>query len=431
MLILLASLATAAAPAAPASADRPPLQIWMNNDRRFREGERARVQIDAEVDGFLLVLNYETDGRVRVLFPLDPRDDARVRAGRRYEVRDEGGESAFRAGQDGTGLIYSAIAVDPWRLDDVVLEGRWDYNRLSINRSSENPEAELTDLVQQLAGPGGFDYDVTGYRVYGASTSAYDGYYSRGPIYVYDDYFYCNSWYGCYNDYRWPYAGGWSLGFGYYGYRPYRYGYNPYYPYYPYYPHYGSGSGGRRPVIVGRPRSYTVFPQPGSNTASGPRVGGGTRGFSGTTGSAGSRGSTGSATTPPPINWRPRSVARPAGGRGPEVTRGSGERSVFTPPARRSRSEGATYPAARGGGEGSRGGYNAPARNDGERSRGGYNPPARSEPRSNPPAQRSPSGGGGNSGGGGGGGGRVSGGGGGGGGGHSQPSQGSSRPRRP
>ena len=79
----------------PAADDRPPLSIWMNNDRRFREGDRVRLQVDAEVDGFLLVLNYDTDGRVRVLFPLDPRDDALVHAGRRYEVRDDGSEAAF------------------------------------------------------------------------------------------------------------------------------------------------------------------------------------------------------------------------------------------------------------------------------------------------------------------------------------------------
>ena len=185
-MLLLYSLLTAAgsSTASAATTERPPVQIWMNNDRRFREGDRVRLQVDADVDGYLLVLNYDTDGRVR--------DDAAVRAGRRYEVRDEGGVSAFRAGQDGTGIIYSAISREPWRFDEVVLADRWDYSRLSVDRRAENPEQALTDLVQSLSGPGGFDYDVAGYRVYGGGSSYisddYYGYGARGPVSVYDDY---------------------------------------------------------------------------------------------------------------------------------------------------------------------------------------------------------------------------------------------------
>ena len=381
MLILLAALsAVGAAPASAAAADGPPVQIWMNRDRRFREGERVRLQIDAEVDGFLLVLNYEPDGRVRVLFPLDPRDDARVRAGRRYEVRDQGGETAFRAGPDGTGLVYSAISPDPWRFDDIVQGDRWDYDRLTINRASDNAEAELTELVQQLAGSGGFDYDVAGYRVYGVTTTySYDDYYSggdyhsRGPIYVYDDYLYCNDWYWRFNGCnRWPYDGGWSISFGFgsygygywpyrYGYYPYRYGYSPYgsygyYPhgYYPSYPYRPSFPVGHLPVIAGRPRSYTIFPRTGIGTASGTRFGSGTRGAVGTSGRTASL---------PPVNWRPRSVARPAADRGSEITRGSDQRRVVMPPARRARSDNPT-------------GTVPGVRNDGERGR-----PSNSEPR--------------------------------------------------
>ncbi len=403
MLIYLATLsALGASPASAAPTDRPPLQIWMNNDRRFRDGERVRLQVDAEVDGYLLVLNYDTDGRLRVLFPLDPRDDALVRAGRRYEVRGDDGAGAFRAAGDGSGLIYSAIAREPWRFDDVVLADRWDYTRLSIDRGSDNPEAAITELVQQLSGSGGFDYDLAGYRVYGTTTSySYGDYGVRGPTYVYDDYLYCNDWYWRYNGCRrWPYDGGWSVGFGYYGYgyRPYGYGYNPYYPYYPYRPSVPV-SGGRRPVIVGRPRSYTVYPRPSAV---------GTGRIGGRLGSG--RGPMREAAAPP-VNWRPRSVARPVSGRGPEVSRGSGEGRVFVPPARRARgAEGVpSYP--------------------GPSARGGYNPPSRAEPRSydrprrDPPQRSQPSGGGG----GGGGSGRSAGGGGGGGGGHSAPS----RPRHP
>jgi len=267
---------------APAT-DRSPVRLWMSNDRMFREGDVVRLQVDAEVDGYLLVLNYDPFGRVRVLFPVDPRDDARVRAGRRYEVRDDQGRGAFLADGDGTGLIYSAVGAEPWRLDDIVLEGRWDYDRLSLDQAEEDPEAAITGLVQRLAGPAGFDYDVLGYRVEGNYSERgviYRG-YGPPPVYLYDDYLFCNNWYwrsrGCN---RYPYDGGWYFGlsFGshyyndpwYYGYRPYGYGYGGYggygygYPsYYPYYP--GPivvGTRTPRAVIGGRPRGYTVTPIP-------------------------------------------------------------------------------------------------------------------------------------------------------------------------
>jgi hypothetical protein len=54
MLIFLAALSVAVVHGT-AAAPTVPQQIWMNNDRRFRE-ESGSAQIDAEVDGYLLVL---------------------------------------------------------------------------------------------------------------------------------------------------------------------------------------------------------------------------------------------------------------------------------------------------------------------------------------------------------------------------------------
>src|ERR1041384_1085732 len=176
-----------------------PVRLWMNSDRLYREGSKVRVQVDSDIEGYLLVLNYDPDGRVRVLFPLDPRDDAAVHAGRRYEVRDDDGGQAFIAGGDGTGLIYAAVAQDPWRFDEVTLNGGWDLSRREVDSRSRNPEQDLTEVVQKIAGPKGFDYDVMGYRVYGDATYS-SGAYPRPiyPIYPYDD-LYCNNWYWRYN----------------------------------------------------------------------------------------------------------------------------------------------------------------------------------------------------------------------------------------
>ena len=93
MLNLIVSSLAVALAAAPvpvvAAGDDPAIEVWMSGDRRFRQGERARIQIDTRVDGYLLVLHYDTDGRVNVLFPIAPGDDAFIRSGRRYEIRDE------------------------------------------------------------------------------------------------------------------------------------------------------------------------------------------------------------------------------------------------------------------------------------------------------------------------------------------------------
>jgi hypothetical protein len=318
----------------------------MNNDGRFREGEYVRVQVDANADGYLLVLQYDTFGRLRVLFPLDPRDDNRVIRGRRYEVRDDAGRFAFRADGDGPGLIYSAIAAEPWRLEEIVADGRWDYDRLTVNRDAEDPEPEITELVQRLAGPGGFDYDVLDYRVYGATPGSTTYGYGQDYVYGYEPYRQC--------DYYWSFGGCRSFRFGLsYGYDPFYYGYYPYrsyyYPsYYPYY--YPRGSITVRPrvpraIVSGRPRAYNVTPIR-------PRGG----------------------ETSRSIDWRRRDInttrpSRPSGWNAPTAR-------PSRPPSERRDFRGDTRDRGRDGRE-----WSAPS---GNRDRARDNPPARSEPRARP-----------------------------------------------
>jgi hypothetical protein len=206
----------------------------------------------------------------------------------------------------GTGLIYSAISADPWRFDDVVQGDRWDYGRLSVDARRRRSEVELTNLVQTLSGPGGFDYDV------GQLSRIWD--HRRlllrrttrlaVPVYIYDDYLYCNDWYWRYNGCRrWPYDGGWSVGFG--------YGY------------YGYGKPAVRGILTIRtipttthtdplspeggdpssPAARAITPFPAEHVGTG-RLGG--------TSGAGREAGT---VVAPPVNWRPRSTARPSGGR--------------------------------------------------------------------------------------------------------------------
>ena len=239
----------------------PPIQIWINNDHRFFPGERAKVQVRTEDDGYLLVLHVDPDGYLRVLFPLDPDKDNFVRGGKKYEVRGRGDREAFEADGKGRGTVYAAVSREPFRFDGFVAGDHWDYRTLAPSRLSSNPEPELNELVRRMA-QGDFDYDLLSYEVIERSAYATD-YYPRYSGSVYDDPW-CYS-FTCSRPYYYGSPFSVSIVFGRpyrrYYYDPYFYAYDPFYnpffydpyyyapayypryiyprPYYPYYPYRG------------------------------------------------------------------------------------------------------------------------------------------------------------------------------------------------
>jgi hypothetical protein len=283
--LLLAGTPPGAAAQA-ASGDDPAIQIWISNDRRFVRGEQAKVQVRTREDGYLLVLHADPDGHLRVLFPIDPKDDNFVRGGRKYEIRGRGGRESFTADdRTGRGTVYAAVAHDPFSFDQFVLSDHWDYRTLAPQRLSADPEPELNDLVRRMVVDGSFDYDVLTYDViervvyadsYGSSYST--PYYGDAYFGGYD----CGySYFGCGRSY---YGSPFSVSVGLFFGRPYhrRYYYDPYYaaydpfydpffydPYYyspvryGYYPYYNHGYYGgyyNRPYYGGYyNRTYTPY----------------------------------------------------------------------------------------------------------------------------------------------------------------------------
>jgi hypothetical protein len=268
--LLLPLLFTGApAQSAAVTRDDPPIRLWISNDRRFLPGDRAKVQVRTEYDGYLVVLHVDPDGRLRVLFPLDPDKDNFVRGDKKYEVRGRGGREAFEVDGTGRGTVYAAVSRDPLRFDGFTLGDHWDYQALAPARLREDPEPELNDLVHRMA-QSSFDYDLLTYQVIGRSAYA-SNYPSRYYGSVYDDdwcSFSCGS----------PYFGRspFSLSIGlFYGrpyrrhfYDPYFYAYDPFYnpffydPYYyasAYYPGYVSPRryyGYQDPYYYDRTRAY-------------------------------------------------------------------------------------------------------------------------------------------------------------------------------
>lgn len=235
-LTLLLPILLAGEPAKPAAAaaDEPPLRIWISNDGRLLRGDRARVHVWAEDDGYLVVLQADTEGHLKVLFPIDPADDNFLRGGKKYEVKSRGGRDAFDVGDHtGRGTIYAAVSRSPFRFDEFVVSTHWDYRALEPQQLPEDPESDLTELVRRMA-QGSFDYDLMSYYVVESVTYASDSYY--GSYYPSVGFHHGCGYYGCGSGFSFSLAFGAPYYPPYY-YRPYYYGF-PYYPYYGYYPTY-------------------------------------------------------------------------------------------------------------------------------------------------------------------------------------------------
>src|SRR5438552_1818047 len=108
VLTLMVSLLASAPPEAIRS-DDPPIKVSLNQDNYFVRGDRARAKIRTAEDGYVVVVRADAQGRVRVLFPLDPTDDDFVRGGHTDEVRGRGDREAFYVDDsDGARLVLAA-----------------------------------------------------------------------------------------------------------------------------------------------------------------------------------------------------------------------------------------------------------------------------------------------------------------------------------
>jgi Domain of unknown function (DUF4384) len=212
-------------PAQPAAAsnDDPPIRLWINNDRTFLPGDQAKVEVRTKDDGYLLVFHVDPQGHLRVLFPLDPDQDNFVQGGKKYEIRGRGGRESFEVDNGtGKGTVYAAVSRDPLHFDGFVLGDHWDYRALGPSRLSDDPEAELNDLVRRIAQTD-FDYDLLNYYVSDRVAYRSDYYPSYYGSASYDPW--CYSW-SCGSYYGSPFNVSIGLFFG----RPYRrYYYDPYY----------------------------------------------------------------------------------------------------------------------------------------------------------------------------------------------------------
>lgn len=197
-------------------ADRAKVNVWMDRQSPYHRGDDAQVFIKADRDAYVTVLRIDTDGRVRMLFPIDPGDDNFARGGQTFEVLGRAHSGAFGIDDaPGQGYVFAIASTDPFTYDGYVAGDHWDYRAIADGRVREDPYVAVTDLAAQIAPEGSWDYDMAGYdveqhydypRFVCYDCHAYTSYYSWNPynyycsqyrIVIYDDpYYYPYRYYG-------------------------------------------------------------------------------------------------------------------------------------------------------------------------------------------------------------------------------------------
>src|SRR5882724_924892 len=184
LLTLLLSLI----PAVPQADGPAPITVKLNHDQ-FSRGDKARVYVQTTQDGYLVVLHADPEGRVRILFPRDPTDDAFLRGGRRQEIRSRSDRDAFMVeGDEGAGTVLAAFSADPFAFDGFVLNGHWDYRALGQGTVKDDALAGLLDIVRRMSGTNNFDYDAATYVVGGGRDIAAGFGYGHGYGFGYSYY---------------------------------------------------------------------------------------------------------------------------------------------------------------------------------------------------------------------------------------------------
>lgn len=210
LLVSIGRAGTPPPPTAPSRVADPPVHVWLNSNGDFEYGARAKAHVRAAQDGYLVVVHADADGRVHVLFPLDPQGEQQVRGGKKYELKGRGDREAFVVTDSGgRGAVLAALSQTPFRFDEFTKDGRWNYGALSDSSVKADPEAGLLDIVQRMQAAGEhLEYDVSIYTSAPRRARSFDPYpspYSALNPYSYYGSFYPYSYYG---------PGLWDYGFG-------------------------------------------------------------------------------------------------------------------------------------------------------------------------------------------------------------------------
>ena len=165
--IALAGLLASGQPARAAlgaHGEPPGVRIWTDHGEVYRHAERFQVFFRTERDAYVTVLRVDTDGRVHILFPLNPGDPNLARGGETYTVPGVDDHDAFVVDDSpGVGYVFAVASQDPFVYDAFETNDHWSLQTtasMSDGRIHGDPAASLQDLVQNIVPAGYADYDT-------------------------------------------------------------------------------------------------------------------------------------------------------------------------------------------------------------------------------------------------------------------------------
>ena len=152
----------------------PGVRVWVS-DTLYQVGAGARVYVRLREPGYLVVLHIDAMGRIRVLYPETPADQAVVPAGAPFEVAGTGDSGTFRIETRGRGTLLAARTLHAFEFEPLRRGARWDYaESLLLQPSAGNAFAALLDIADRVADEQPYDYDVTAYGTPLAGRAAAD-----------------------------------------------------------------------------------------------------------------------------------------------------------------------------------------------------------------------------------------------------------------
>src|SRR5688572_28327806 len=146
--------------------EAPDVELWVSGDNLFRRGDRARVYFRTDEDAYVTIVRIDTDGRVDILFPEDPYDNAEVRGGHTYRVYGHGHESFVINDYPGMGYIFAIASWEPFDYERVSRGRHWDYRHAGgrVHRDPYEAARDFAELMLQDS-RATYTFDVAEYHV--------------------------------------------------------------------------------------------------------------------------------------------------------------------------------------------------------------------------------------------------------------------------